>query len=275
MGKFDGILICTDMDGTLLNSKSQVSEENRKAIEYFMSEGGLFTFVTGRAISAVDMFYEQLHPNMPVAVYNGSAVYDMDKREFLSCTYLDKDAKELIELIDKNFKEFVYAVYTDTETCFGDKNKWYDMYFHFTNNETICVKPYWEADKDWFKIVFVSSEEEILDVRKCLENSGLDDKYDFIQSGEAFFEALPKGASKGNAIRKIREMSKHKIDKVVAIGDSENDISSITYADIGVAVANAMDTVKEAADYVTVSNNEHAVKAVIEYLEKNLENTGE
>ena len=48
MGKFDGILLCTDLDDTLLTTDKRVSDENSKAIEYFKSEGGLFTFATGR-----------------------------------------------------------------------------------------------------------------------------------------------------------------------------------------------------------------------------------
>ena len=48
MKKFDGIMICTDLDGTLLQSDKTISEENTRAIEYFKSEGGRFTFITGR-----------------------------------------------------------------------------------------------------------------------------------------------------------------------------------------------------------------------------------
>ncbi|MBQ3226919.1 MAG: HAD hydrolase family protein, partial [Clostridia bacterium] len=48
MGKFDGVLICTDLDGTLLKKDKTISEENLKAIEYFKREGGFFTIVTGR-----------------------------------------------------------------------------------------------------------------------------------------------------------------------------------------------------------------------------------
>ena len=48
MGKFDGILICTDLDGTLYRNDKTVSKENREAIEYFKNEGGYFTFITGR-----------------------------------------------------------------------------------------------------------------------------------------------------------------------------------------------------------------------------------
>ena len=48
MKKFDGILICTDLDGTILDDNKNISAENLDAIEYFKSEGGLFNFVTGR-----------------------------------------------------------------------------------------------------------------------------------------------------------------------------------------------------------------------------------
>ena len=48
MKKFDGILFCTDLDGTLLESDHKISKENIEAIRYFQSEGGLFTFLTGR-----------------------------------------------------------------------------------------------------------------------------------------------------------------------------------------------------------------------------------
>ena len=48
MGKFDGFLICTDLDGTLLNKAYKISPENEEAIRYFQAEGGRLTFITGR-----------------------------------------------------------------------------------------------------------------------------------------------------------------------------------------------------------------------------------
>ena len=60
MGKFDGILICTDLDGTLLRKDKSVSKENIEAIEYFKKEGGLFTFVTGRMPYTSKIIYEKV-----------------------------------------------------------------------------------------------------------------------------------------------------------------------------------------------------------------------
>ena len=54
MGKFDGVLICTDLDGTLLRNDKSISADNKAAIDYFKAEGGRFTFVTGRTPNCVD-----------------------------------------------------------------------------------------------------------------------------------------------------------------------------------------------------------------------------
>ena len=60
MKKFSGILICTDLDGTLLREDKTISDENMEAINYFMAEGGLFTFVTGRMPNYVKNMYEKI-----------------------------------------------------------------------------------------------------------------------------------------------------------------------------------------------------------------------
>lgn len=73
MGRFDGILICTDLDGTLLNSDRRISKENLEAIEYFKQEGGIFTFVTGRMPFFVSDMYEAVQPNAPFGCVNGGA----------------------------------------------------------------------------------------------------------------------------------------------------------------------------------------------------------
>ena len=65
MGKFDGILICTDLDGTLLRSDKTISRENLEAIEHFKSEGGYFTFITGRMPYFVGDMLEKARPNAP------------------------------------------------------------------------------------------------------------------------------------------------------------------------------------------------------------------
>ena len=65
MNKFEGIIICTDLDGTLLKNDKSISKENKKAIEYFQSEGGLFTFVYSLTMSHLSAY----HGSKPEASY--------------------------------------------------------------------------------------------------------------------------------------------------------------------------------------------------------------
>ena len=71
MNKFKGILFTTDLDGTVLRKDKTISEENKKAIEYFMSEGGIFTFITGRIPYGAEPVLQQLEPNAPFGCING------------------------------------------------------------------------------------------------------------------------------------------------------------------------------------------------------------
>ena len=83
MGKFDGILICTDLDHTLLTDDKSISDENKRAVEYFMSEGGLFTFATGRSKPGIEFLFNRITPNAPIILFNGAEIYDIKKDEVL------------------------------------------------------------------------------------------------------------------------------------------------------------------------------------------------
>ena len=103
MGKFDGILIATDLDGTLLADDKSISTENKNAIEYFISEGGYFTITTGRSIQGVKSIVNQIMPNAPIVLFNGSAVYDVKTDKFIWEAFLDKKANNVIKLIEEKF----------------------------------------------------------------------------------------------------------------------------------------------------------------------------
>ena len=69
--KFKGLLFCTDLDGTLYRKDKTISDENKRAIEYFKSEGGLFTFITGRMPYYSHTAYTAIEPNAPFGCING------------------------------------------------------------------------------------------------------------------------------------------------------------------------------------------------------------
>ena len=103
MGKFSGILICTDLDGTLYRDDKTVSEENRAAIEYFKREGGLFTFITGRLPCYSHSAYSAANPNAPIGCINGGGVYDGEAERYIWYTEMPRDIFELVQYIDDLF----------------------------------------------------------------------------------------------------------------------------------------------------------------------------
>ena len=83
MGKFDGVLVCTDLDGTLLRNDKTISKENLEAIEYFKNEGGYFTIVTGRMPYYVGDIVPKVKPNVPFGCVNGGGLYDYESKKYL------------------------------------------------------------------------------------------------------------------------------------------------------------------------------------------------
>ena len=90
MGKFDGVLLASDFDNTLIYTEEALrsgvpvpplSTENREALEWFMAEGGHFSIATGRALAAFMKYADKVPMNAPGVVCNGAALYDFAKGE--------------------------------------------------------------------------------------------------------------------------------------------------------------------------------------------------
>ena len=105
MKKFEGILICTDLDDTLFTDDKKVSKQNLDAIEYFKAEGGLFTFITGRVPKTSIEIFKKVKPNAPYGCINGGGIYDGYKDEYLWTQYLDNKALEIVKSVDENFPQ--------------------------------------------------------------------------------------------------------------------------------------------------------------------------
>lgn len=269
MGKFDGILLATDLDGTLLSDDKSISEENKNAIEYFMSEGGHFTITTGRSKHGIDSILERIKPNSPIVLFNGSAVYDINKDKIVWETFLDDNAKNVLEMIENKFP------FAGIEVC--GKNGIYvsrgnelirqqlafeniaENYLHFS-----------KVSEPWRKALFVQEEDKLPYVREEIAASIYSKNYNFMQSSPYYYEILPKDASKGNGLLKIAEILGIPPEKTIGIGDNENDISLVRDAGVGVAVANAIPSLLDIADFISTDNNYHAVSTVIYGIENNI-----
>lgn len=266
MGKFEGVLLCTDLDDTLLRTDKSVSEENINAIEYFKSEGGNFTFSTGRSPVGISPVLEYVKPNVPIVCFNGAGIYDLQKEELIYLNYLDDEAIKCIEYMDNSFDYVGIEVLTKDKTYFckvNEKVREHQQEEKLPDN----FADYHDIEDKWVKALFMADTDKIPVFREMLANSPFADKYEFMQSDPCYYEILPKNASKGDGVLKLAEILGVDKKRTIGIGDNENDLKLVKMTGIGVAVSNAVDVVRNAADVITVDNNSNAIAAIIKALD--------
>ncbi len=266
MKKFEGMLFCTDLDGTLLRGDHSVSKENLDAIEYFKSEGGRFTFITGRPPVISGEIYNTIKPNAPIGCFNGGGIYDFSSEKYLWSVGLPDCYKELIEYIDREMPDVGFQLNTTKQIYFPKDNPAMVAFREMTSIPNIYCH-YNDVPEPVIKVVFGHLDSNSISrLAELLNNHPKASNFDFIHSEKMLYEILPKGVSKGNLLVKMAELLNIDISRTVAVGDYYNDISMIKAAGIGYAVSNARDEVKAIADRVTVSNEEHAIAAIISEL---------
>lgn len=270
MKKFEGLLFCTDLDGTLYKSDKTVSKENLESIEYFKSEGGLFTFITGRSPTISKEMCEIVKPNAPYGCLNGGGIFDSQENKYIWNMPLADNFIELVRDVDKNLPDMGIQLNTEDKIYFCKNNPGTALFRQITGVPNLTCH-YDEVGNTVLKVVFVHMEEsQILALQKLLNTHPLANEFNFIRSAKILYEILPKGTSKGNLLLKMAELFGIDPKKTIAVGDYNNDVSMIRAAGIGFAVENAVPEAKAAADYITVSNDEHAIAAIIDGLDKGI-----
>lgn len=260
------VVLVSDMDGTLLNSKKEISDTDRRAIERFMSLGGKFTIATGRTIQSFHSYYDMLDLKMPLIMYNGAAIYDRSSDKVLYTIALPMEAKrlthEIIEAMPQVGGEILKA----------------DGIYVFRNNDyeklhtKLCmVQPYYSdldqvSEGDWLKVLFAMSPEDIPMMELLVQQRGYD-TVSFVKSSDIFYEMLPLGITKGTALEEYRRLDGMDGYTFVAVGDFDNDIDMLIKADLGACPANAEESVKASADLVLENSCETgAVAELVEYI---------
>lgn len=254
-GKFSGYLLCSDFDGTITTDGKTVTPENLEAIRYFTSEGGYFTMATGR-------FPDHFIPmsdfgiNAPVIALGGSVIADItDGVRVIS----EKNISP--EIIRRLGADFMDGRIPDVVR----------LIIH-SDSSSVTLTPGDPANPERLSIAlsrpvckFIVMEEPAIGAELRVYMESRFSELDFEMSWPAGLEGFSSGVCKGSAVKELRSIL-YGIHTVVCVGDYENDISMLKYADIGYAPSNAFEKTKAAADRITVSCRENAVAAIISEL---------
>ena len=206
-------------------------------------------------------------PNVPFGCDNGGGLYDKANEKYVWKQVISNDAFELVDSVAEALPEVGIQVNTFYHAYFCRENDTMQSFRAVTNLPNLTCD-YREINEPIAKFIFGSEKnEEILAVEKVLRSHKRADEFDFIRSERALFEILPKGINKGVVIEKLAEYLGIDKKRTIAIGDYNNDVAMLRKAGVGIAVANACPEALEAADIITVSNEEHAIARVISDIE--------
>lgn len=266
--KFDGIMIVSDMDGTLLTSDKKISDKNKSAIEYFRKNGGIFTIASGRIYDKILMYADELNLKLPVISHNGCVIYDTSENRVLYKKMHDKKIIKILRDLIEKYPGYGFEAFGLSDAYFFSDNESVRKHIEdekFTNAKWITPD---EINFEIAKILIAHTPDKI-DVLEREIPPIYGNNYAVYRSDAIYFEIAPFGTSKGDALPELKKLFGEKVSKVYSIGDNMNDLELLKQADVGVSVKNAMPDLKKEADFILpVTNDESAVAQLISLIEK-------
>ncbi|MGI9652366.1 Cof-type HAD-IIB family hydrolase [Chryseobacterium sp. RLHN22] len=254
-------LIVTDMDGTFLNSKYEVSPDFPEVYEELKKRNILFVPASGRQMSGITQYFGDIENEIGFIAENGGYVVYKNEEVFA-----DKLSQKSIADIIQAVREIPGAravlsakgssYYESDDQDFVDYFSKY--YIKNEKKEDLAV----EVDDSVFKIAIyhpVSSEEFLYPALKRFENEDLV----VVVSGKNWVDIMNKNTNKGNAIEKLQKSLNILPEQTMAFGDYLNDIEMLKNAHYSYAMKNAHPSVKEAAKFEACSNDSFGVLETI------------
>lgn len=272
--KRDIKLLALDLDGTTLKSNNTLSETVKQAIEHAHKSEITIVAASGRPFCSMPK--EIL--NMPEFEYyiasNGAAVYDKYGRRIRSVTLNESDIIKILNLTE-NY-DLIWEAFTEEGTCtdiryYNDPMSYgcsaaYVDYVQSSRGTSDDMRGYIFRNRDKLdSIEFVSTDDKLRKFLWNLIESKVKNVY-VTSSSTHFVEIMDGTATKANALRFICNLLDVPLDNTAAAGNAENDVDMILEAGFGVAVKNACDNCKKAADIVVESNDNDGIAELIDIL---------
>lgn len=254
-------ILFTDLDGTLLNNASKVSVATKSFLDDFIHAGNKLVLSSGRPLDSILEVKETSgldYAGVVIIASNGTQIYDCDsktaiieKRMPLSyVSYLQAKAKA---------QGLHIHTYTDDSIVTDSENEEIKFYRRRVHLPLIISDDYASRlTKGPLKMLAINLKDHnrLVAFRDSIADWAAD-KISHIFSNEYYLELFVKDAGKGNAVRYVYEYFGVSRTDTYAAGDAQNDISMIEAAGCGIAMKNATDIVKEAADVVTSKDNDN------------------
>ncbi|SET58979.1 hypothetical protein SAMN05216389_11615 [Oceanobacillus limi] len=282
-------LIATDLDGTLLNEKGNVSLENAQAIRKALDMGIQVVVATGRSYDAANKPIQEVGLSLPIISLNGANTYTKEK-ELIRDIPMDRSIckkiqtvceeenmyfevftnKGIFSLSRDDFKQVIMDIMMTAHPTISKEEIELAVEQRFQDEEVQFISNYDELFKDKniniYKILAFSLDNSTL--QKVRETFTDHSSVKITSSGSINLEFNDPQAQKGIALSLFAESQNISMQDVMALGDNYNDLSMLTLAGRGVAMGNAEEGIKQQCDFITKENKQNGVAYAIEEMLK-------
>ena len=262
-------LIAMDLDGTLNNDQKVITEKTKAALMAAQKKGIRLALASARP--SPGLFKERDILNMRdyngiLMSYNGGRIVDAETGKVLFETSMD--LQETKQVLRKLETLPVTPILDDGVQFYVTDKNGFKVDYECKNNNMVCSEVGNLADFLTFapiKILMSVDPAELKAVQQKIA-AFLPESLTVVQTAAFYLEVIPKVINKGQGIRDICGVLGISPAEVISFGDAENDIPMLQAAGMGVAMGNAGEAVKAAADMVTLTNNEDGIAAALEKL---------
>lgn len=260
-------LLAIDMDGTLLNGDKVISQVNKAAIKKAIEKGVKVVITSGRGLKGLDKFLDEVHlkgEDEYIIANNGGTIYRTS--DFKCISYKGLSGRDLLKAHAISKRVGLNIIAYNHEGSFApEENEFTRFESEFVGNPVKILNFNLEVnDEDEITKILFNQTEELLAQRMLKIPEKFYADYNVVQTMPIVLEIMNKDCNKGYGVKVLADKLGIKREEVICIGDQANDIEMITYAGLGIAMGNAIEELKAAAQYVTLDNDNDGVAKAIE-----------
>lgn len=256
-------LIATDIDGTLLNSQHEISPRTEQALRLAMKQGVQVVLATGKTYYSGRFIVEKLGLTSPGVYVQGLVICAPDGSVLHSQTLPQKAVQQVALMAEAD--DIAVVGYEGSRLFMPVHNQFADVLVQYHEPQPEIVGPLSKlaGSVAFNKMIVMCDAAQMPKLREKVTEH-VDGTAHIVLSSPFLLEIIPLGTSKGAGLAWLLDYLKVSPDEVLALGDADNDIEMLQMAGIGVAMANAMPLVKQAADVIVASNEADGVAEAIE-----------
>lgn len=259
-------VLVLDIDGTLTNSKKEITPDTKQALIKLMESGIKVVLASGRPVAGIQPIAEQLELKKYggyILAFNGARIIESNTDTVIHDQTLPINIIPKLYDLSKEYNVNILSYDKDAIISEIPDDKYLEIEARINKMPIRKVDSFKQyIDYPVNKCLITGDGEYLAEVEKNIKDR-LEGEITVYRSEAFFLECVPLNIDKATSLDDLLRYLGYTKEEMIACGDGYNDISMIEYAGLGVAMANAKDEVKKVADFITLSNDDEGITHVI------------